>query len=354
MTDNLTGLGGIEEGAAPVDVSEKRLINGRADVNQIVPVVHHFAYDCYRDGNKNHWLPQEVAMQKDYDQWKSRDALTDDERHLILRNLSFFSTAESLISNNLVLSVYRILSSPEARLYLLRQAFEEAVHTDTFVYMCDALNLEDESVFNGYREIPSITAKDAWALQYTQSLEDPDFRPDTQERAQQFLRDLIAFYVIFEGCFLYTGFSMIQALGRRNKMPGVVEMFRYVQRDEAVHVRFGTALVNGLKGENPELWTPEFQSEIRNMFARGYVLESRYIDDALPNGILGLNADASKQYQRFMMDRRLESIGLAPLFGGNTENPYPWLSEAAEMSAERNFFETRVTEYQQGGLDWDD
>lgn len=355
MSDNTTGLGDIDFGADPVQVSEKQLINARADVNALIPLRYEWAYQAYQDGVANNWTPQEVAMQRDYDQWKSRDALTTAERRMVLHNLSFFSTAESLISNNLVLGIYRLVTNPEARLYILRQAFEEAVHSDTFAYMCDSLNLEDQNVFNGYREIPSITRKDAWALQFTRSLEDPNFRTDTPERAQQFLRDLIAFYVIFEGCFLYTGFSMIQGLGRRNKMTGIAEMYKYIQRDETVHVRFGTQLINGIIQENPELWTPGFQEYVQTeMFGTAYQLEAAYIDDVFPSGgIVGLTPESSKQYQRFMMDRRLNSIGLDPLFGGNVENPYPWLSEIAETRAEESFFERRVTEYRQGGLDWD-
>lgn len=352
MTDNTTGLGDINVGADPVQVSEKRLINARSDVNQLIPMRYQWAYQAYRDGSANNWMPQEVSMQRDLDQWKG-DKLTDAERHMVLRSLAFFSTAESLISNNLVLGIFRLVTNPEARLYILRQALEEAVHTDTFAYICDSLGLEDQNVFNGYREIASIEAKDTWAIQFTRSLGNQNFSTETTEGAQHFLKDLIAFYVLFEGCWLYTGFSMIQALGRRNIMPGIAEQFRYIQRDEAVHVRFGTQLVNGIISENPELWTEEFQSEIRDMFWVGYNLEAEYIEDALPHGILGLNAESSMQYQRFMMDRRLESIGLAPLFGGNTENPYPWLAEATELNAEVGFFERNVSEYRTGGLDWD-
>lgn len=342
----------IASGSGPVEVSDKQMINARADVNQLVPIKYQWAYDKYQAGCANTWMPQEVSMQADLDLWKSRDGLTDDERHLVLRNLSFFSTAESLIANNIVLSIYRLITNPECRMYLLRQAFEEGVHSDTFAYICESLGLEDMNVFNGYREIPSITAKDAWALQYTRSLEDPSFTTENDEDAQKFLRDLIAFYVIFEGTWFYPGFAQILSLGRRNKMTGIAEQYQYIMRDESIHVNFGIDAINQIKAENPQLWNDEFQGEVRDMMLRAVELEDEYTDDTLPRGIVGINADQMKQYTRFIADRRLGQLGLSPLFNV-VDSPFPWMSEVTDLQKEKNFFETRVTEYQSGGgLEW--
>jgi ribonucleoside-diphosphate reductase beta chain len=253
-----TGLGSIDREGGRVSVGEKAMINARADVNQLLPLKYHWAWEKYLAGCNNHWMPTEVSMQADIAMWKSKSSdastsLTESERTMLKRNLGFFATAESLVANNIVLAVYRQLTNPECRQYLLRQAFEEAVHTHTFQYICTSLGLDEGELFNMYREIDSITVKDAWALQYTQHLEDPDFRTGTPESDQAFLRDLVAFYVIFEGMWFYTGFAQILSLGRRNKMVGIAEQYQYILRDESIHLNFGIDVINQIKIEDPQL-----------------------------------------------------------------------------------------------------
>ncbi|WP_212754363.1 ribonucleotide-diphosphate reductase subunit beta [Nakamurella aerolata] len=357
-TADTSGLGDIDRSlgtAGRVNVSEKAMINARADVNQLLPLKYEWAWEKYLAGCNNHWMPTEVSMQADIACWRSSDpatGLTDAERMMVKRNLGFFATAESLVANNIVLAVYRQLTNPECRQYLLRQAFEEAVHTHTFQYICTSLNLEPGELFNMYREVPSITDKDAWALQYTNSLEDPGFRTGTQESDQAFLRDLIAFYVIFEGMWFYTGFAQILSLGRRNKMVGIAEQYQYILRDESIHLNFGIDVINQIKIENPHLWTPEFQAEVRDMLAKACELEISYGRDTMPTGMLGLTAEQCAQYMHFITNRRCAQIGLAPLFD-DTDNPFPWMSEAMDLKKEKNFFETRVIEYQTGSqLQW--
>jgi ribonucleoside-diphosphate reductase beta chain len=352
-----TGLGEIAVGASRVEVADKAMINARADVNQLLPLKYRWAWEKYLAGCNNHWMPTEVSMQADIALWRrpsgAKDGLTEDERLMLKRNLGFFATAESLVANNIVLAVYRQLTNPECRQYLLRQAFEEAVHTHTFQYICTSLGLDEGELFNMYREVPSISDKDAWALKYTQHLEDPDFRTGTPESDTAFLRDLIAFYVVFEGMWFYTGFAQILSLGRRNKMVGIAEQYQYILRDESIHLNFGIDCINQIKAENPHLWTADFADEIRQMLREACALEVAYARDTMPRGMLGLTAEHCAQYMHFVTDRRAVQIGLAPLFG-ETENPFPWMSEAMDLKKEKNFFETRVIEYQTGGgLDWD-
>ncbi|MDX8048863.1 ribonucleotide-diphosphate reductase subunit beta [Lentzea sp. BCCO 10_0798] len=328
------------------------MINCRADVNQLLPLKYHWAWEKYLAGCNNAWMPTEVSMQADIGLWKSKDGLTDDERLMIKRNLGFFATSESLVANNIVLAVYRHLANPECRQYLLRQAFEEAVHTHTFQYICESLGLDDGELFNMYREIPSITDKAAWALQFTQHLEDPEFRTGTPETDQAFLKDLVAFYVVFEGMWFYTGFAQILSLGRRNKMVGIAEQYQYILRDESIHLNFGIDAINQIKIENPHLWNDVFQKEVRTMLAEGCELEIAYGRDTMPNGILGLNAELCEQYMRFITNRRCAQLGLEPVWEP-VENPFPWMSEMMDLKKEKNFFETRVIEYQNGGsLEW--
>ncbi len=348
-----TGLGEIERGAERIQVSDKRMINARADVNQLLPLKYHWAWEKYLAGCNNHWMPTEVAMQADIALWKSPQGLTADERLMISRNLGFFATSESLVANNIVLAIYRHLTNPECRQYLLRQAFEEAIHSHTFQYICESLGLDEGELFNMYREIPSITEKAAWALEYTRSFSDPHFQTGTPEHDQSFLRDLIAFYVIFEGMWFYTGFAQILSLGRRNKMIGIAEMYQYILRDESVHLNFGIDVINQIKIENPHLWTPAFQDEVRRMLQEACALEVAYSHDTMPNGFLGLNAAQCEAYMYFIVNRRCEQLGMGPLFA-QTQNPFPWMSEIIDLQKEKNFFETRVVDYQSGGtLSWD-
>jgi ribonucleoside-diphosphate reductase beta chain len=347
-----TGLGAIDTSGGRVSVSEKRMINARADVNQLLPLKYHWAWEKYLAGCNNQWMPTEVSMQADIALWKSPNGLTPAERQMLKRNLGFFATAESLVANNIVLAVYRQLTNPECRQFLLRQAFEEAVHTHTFQYICESLGLDEGELFNMYREVPSITAKDSWALNYTQHLEDPEFRTGTTENDRAFLRDLVAFYVIFEGMWFYTGFAQILSLGRRNKMVGIAEQYQYILRDESIHLNFGIDVINQIKLENPELWSAEFAAEISGMLRTACELEIAYGRETLSTGMLGLSAAQCEQYMHFITNRRCVQIGLEPLFA-ETENPFPWMSEMMDLKKEKNFFETRVIEYQTGGgLEW--
>ncbi len=348
-----TGLGKIDRSGGRVSVDEKSMINCRADVNQLLPLKYHWAWDKYLNGCNNHWMPTEVSMQADIALWKSADGLTDEERHMIKRNLGFFATSESLVANNIVLAIYRHLTNPECRQYLLRQAFEEAVHTHTFQYICESLGLNEGELFNMYREVPSITDKAAWALNYTKNLEDPEFKTGTPEKDRAFLRDLVAFYVVFEGMWFYTGFAQILSLGRRNKMVGIAEQYQYILRDESIHLNFGIDVINQIKHENPHLWTESFQKEIRNMLQEACELELAYSRETMPNGLLGLNSELCTEYMRFITNRRCAQLGL-PLIYPQTDNPFPWMSEVMDLKKEKNFFETRVIEYQNGGaLSWD-
>jgi ribonucleoside-diphosphate reductase beta chain len=325
----------------------KRILNCRqVDVNQLMPLKYHWAWEHYLNGCHNNWLPSEVPMQKDIELWKS-NRLSQDERLVIMRNLGFFSTAESLVGNNIVLAIFKHLTNAEARQYLLRQAFEEAVHTHTFHYIVESLSLDQREVFNMYNEVNSIHEKDLFEMKLTQEIMQEGFSTDTPEKIQTFVKNLIGFYLIMEGIFFYSGFVMILSFQRKNLMTGIGEQFQYILRDETIHLNFGIDLINTIKEENPEIWTPEFKNQINEMVQEAVELEIRYAEDCLPTGILGLNANLFREYVGFIADRRLERIGLKTHY--NTRNPFPWMSEVMDLDKEKNFFETRVTQYQSGG-----
>ena len=353
---NMDASAGVEElemGASRLSVDEKAMINCRADLNQLVPFKYDWAWQKYLDGCANHWMPQEINMTADVATWKSSDGLSEDERRIVMRSLGYFSTADSLVANNLVLGIYRLITNPECRQYLLRQAFEEAIHTHAYQYCIESLGMDEGEIFNMYREVPSVAKKAAWSLSHTHELSDPNFSTGTVEADQQLLRNLIGFYGVTEGIFFYCGFTQILSMGRRNKMTGVAEQFQYILRDESMHLNFGIDVINQIKLENPHLWTEEFKEEVTQMILEGTALEIEYARDTMPRGVLGMNAAMMEEYLHFIANRRLNQLGLSEQFPG-AQNPFPWMSEIMDLRKEKNFFETRVIEYQTGGaLSWD-
>lgn len=347
------GLEELEGSANRVAVDDKRMINCRADLNQLVPFKYDWAWQKYLDGCANHWMPQEVNMTADIGLWKDPNGLTDDERLIVKRNLGFFSTADSLVANNLVLAVYRLITNPECRQYILRQAFEEAIHTHAYQYCIESLSMDEGEIFNMYHEVPSVAKKASWGLKYTQELSDPNFNTGTTENDQALLMNLIAFYCCLEGIFFYCGFTQILSMGRRNKMTGTSEQFQYILRDESMHLNFGIDMINQVKLENPNLWTDEMKEKATQMILQATHLEIEYARDTMPRGVLGMNAAMMEEYLQFIANRRLIQIGLPEQFEG-VQNPFPWMSEIMDLRKEKNFFETRVIEYQTGGaLTWD-
>lgn len=319
------------------------------DPNKILPIDYPWAREYYKAGVNNNWVPEEIPMQDDVSQW---DDLSDAERRLIDWNLGFFSTAESLTANNLVLALYDHITAPECRQYLLRQAFEEAIHTDMFIYCCDTLGYDPDYLYSMYERVPAIAEKDEFVVNLTQAVDDPEFTIDGPDDVQALVRDLVGFYVIMEGVFFYGGFAMMLNLKRQNKMVGIGQQFEYTLRDESLHVGFGVDLINAIVDENPGVWTEEFQVEVVNLVREAVELEDIYVEEACDEDIMGISPEQVKQYVRYIADRRLRQLDLPKQY--DVSNPFPWMSEATDLNKESNFFEKNVSEYMQGGaLDWD-
>jgi ribonucleoside-diphosphate reductase beta chain len=342
----------IARGASRVDVNDRKIINGGgADVVQLWPIKHTFAWEAYNAGNANHWLPTEISMQADIEQWRSQTFLTPDERHAFRMVLGFFTTADSIAANNLVLAFYKHITSPEARLYLLRQAYEEAVHTQAYQYMVESLGLDGTEIYNMYREVDAIYNKEEFILSFNEGIFRDDFKTGTFENDQKFLENMCVFSLILEGIFFYSSFAVIFGFQRQGKLVGSAEQIQYIMRDESQHMNFGIDMINTIKKEQPELWTPAFVERITNLVKKAVDLEYRFAVDVFPKGIFGLNADGFKQYIEHIADRRLARVGIDAVYG--SANPFPWMSEAVDLNKEKNFFETRVTEYKTGGtLSW--
>ena len=215
-------------------------------VNQILPHKHPYAWDLFLKGVANNWSPAEVNMNSDVDQWKN-GALTDDEKLLVKRCLGFFAGTESLVGNNLLLSVARWITDAECGQYIMRQAYEESLHNWTIVTCCESYGLKVSEVYEAHRNIPSIKEKDDFLIDITSDVNRQDFSTKTTEGKREFLRNLITYYIVCEGTFFFSGFAMLLALGRQNKLPGLSDQIRYTLRDESLHIEFGVFLVNTIK-----------------------------------------------------------------------------------------------------------
>jgi len=327
----------------------KEIISDKVSVvNQILPHVNKWAWDLFIDGAANNWMPTEISMAKDIEQWKS-SLLSEDEKLVVKRCLGFFAGSESLVANNLLLSVFKFVTDPECRQYILRQAYEESLHNLTVVYICDSLNLDINEVYEAYNSIPSIKAKDDFLMNITTDINRPDFNINTIEGKREFLRNIITYYVICEGIFFFSGFAMLLSFNRQNKLPGVGEQIQYTLRDESLHIKFGTELIKRIKEDNPKVWTKAFEKETLAHIETAMELELAYAREVLPTGILGLNSDMFIDYVQYIADRRLVNLGLDSPFG-EAKNPFPWMSEIIDLEKCKNFFETRVTEYSVGTL----
>ena len=330
----------------------KLLTKNIAGVNRILPHKHKYAWDLFLKSCANNWMPTEISMQNDIKQWKNNE-ITEDEKLLVKRCLGFFAGSESLVGNNLLLSAFRYVTDAECRQYILRQAFEESLHNLTVVYICDSLDLDIYEVFNAYETIPSIKAKDDFLMQITNDISAQDFDANSIEGKQEILRNFLTYWIVCEGTFFFSGFAMLLALGRQNKLQGISDQIKYTLRDESSHIAFGTYLINTIIEQEPEVWTKEMQNEFVEHMKKAVELEIAYAHDVLPTGILGLNADMFVDYMHYIGNRRLEAIGLDYRFPSD-KNPFPWLGEVVDVQAMGNFFERRVREYQQSGSLEDD
>ncbi len=321
-------------------------------VNQILPHKHKFAWELFLKGVANNWSPSEVNMSVDVDQWKGQD-ISDDEKLLVKRCLGFFAGSESLVANNLLLSVNRFVTDAECRQYILRQAYEESLHNWTVVTCCDSYSLKTKEVYEAYINIPSIKAKDDFLMKITSDINRSDFSTKTLEGKREFLRNLITYYIVCEGTFFFSGFAMLLALGRQNKLPGLSDQIRYTLRDESLHIQFGVYLINTIKKQYPGIWTKKFEEETVEHIKTAVDLEVAYAHDVLPRGVLGLNAEMFIDYMRYIGNRRLESIDVDFRFESD-KNPFPWLNEIVDIRVMTNFFERKVKDYQHGGNLLDD
>ena len=332
-------------------INQRRVINGADDgLMQVSPLKHPWAYEIFLDTIKNNWVPQEVPLQKDVEMWNG-ESLTDTERQVYQRSLAFVSNLDGLQTNNLATNIIRHITSPEIVLVIVRQAFEEALHVQSYAAIIEALSLNPEDVYGLYRKDKILYEKNKQVLNAVSKISSPNFKTGTFETDQLFLEACVG-NIILEGIYFYSAFLIFYNFKKHNKMPGSAEMIQFINRDEDMHVRIFVQITNAIKKEQPELWTEDFQKQLVQNIKDAVQLEYKWGESCLGDGMfLGIRKSDLLSYLQFIGDIRLESIGLPKVW--NSKNPFPWPDEFTQgHMIEVNFFEGTVREYQTGSLEW--
>ena len=332
----------------PVLADDKRVINGLTDINQLAPFKYPWAWEFFLNANKNHWTPLDINMSKDVHDYQHR--LTLEEKHLYENVLSYLTTSDILAMRNIGLAVMEKMTAPELQIYQARQVYEEALHTWTYQHCIESIGLDQGEIYNRYRVVPAINQKIQMANDRLNSVLRPDIDLTDKDELENFVMAYTFFAGIFEGCWFYNGFSPIFALQRRGLMTGTAEQFQYIMRDEVLHCAFGIRTVKQIILENDVKLDP---NAIKLMWQQAEAAESEYAHYILRDPILGYSAEDHLAQFRYIANRRAKQLNHQQPFPG-AENTLSWLDEQANLRKEKNFFETRVTEYQTGGaLHWD-
>ncbi len=335
------------ESLAPVNVDDKRVVGGLTDVNQLAPFKYPWAWEYFLNANKNHWTPLDVNMTQDVHDYHHK--LNPEERHVFENVLAYLTTSDILAMRNIGLAVMEKMTAPELQIYQARQVFEEAMHTWTYQHCIETIGIEQSEIYNRYRVVPQINAKITLANQRLDAAMSSDLDLRNRDDLEKFVMSYLFFAAVFEGCWFYNGFSPIFALQRRGLMKGTSEQLQYIMRDEIMHYGFGIKVVKQILEEEELSLDPK---AIREMWLESEAAERNYAEFLLPEPILGYNAKDHSEQFRFLANRRAKQLKLEEPFPG-AQNALPWLNEQANLRKEKNFFETRVTEYQTGAsLDW--
>ncbi|PIE00289.1 MAG: ribonucleotide reductase [Thiothrix nivea] len=333
---------------APVNPEDKRVINGMGDINQLAPFKYPWAWDFFINANKNHWTPLDINMASDVHDYHHN--LKPEERHVYENVLAYLTTSDILAMRNIGLAVMEKMTAPELQIYQARQVYEESLHTWTYQHCIETLGLDQSEIYNRYRVVPEINQKIQIANRRLNAVMRPDIDLHNPDDLQEFVLSYTFFASIFEGCWFYNGFSPIFALQRRGLMKGTAEQFQYIMRDEVMHCSFGIRVVRQIMQEERVKLDPR---DIREMWDEADAAEAAYSEFLLPKPILGYSQQDHHEQFRFIANRRARQLSMDEPFPG-AKNALPWLDEQSNMRKEKNFFETRVTEYQTGGaLKWD-
>ncbi|MEI7451953.1 MAG: ribonucleotide-diphosphate reductase subunit beta [Candidatus Falkowbacteria bacterium] len=344
-------IGNMNDLSSAEIINQRRIINGADDgLMQVSPLKHPFANEIFQTMLKNNWVPQEVNLQEDIEQWNKPGILTENERRVYKRSLAFVSNLDGIQTGNLTTNIVNRITSPEVVLAIVRQAYEEALHVHSYATMIEALGFEPNEVYGLYKTDKELYSKNQYVLQAVNKISDQSFNTGTFETDQMFLEACIG-NVILEGIYFYSAFLNFYVLRRNNKMPGSAQMIQFINRDEDMHLKLFVEIVNTIKKEQPELWTEEFKARVITNIEGAVEHELAWGLSCIQEGILGLNKDNLTQYLHFVGDLRLQVLGLPKQW--NAENPFTWLDEFTQGNmTESNFFESTVKEYSTGSLEW--
>jgi ribonucleoside-diphosphate reductase beta chain len=336
----------LDRAKAEAALAAKRIVGGRETMTfNLLPLRYGWAYELYRTMKANHWEPEDVPMGRDVEQWRSETALSDIDRWIVRMGIGYFSAAEGIVGDNVIHVVRELVTASELKLVLGRHAHEENIHADSLLYMISSLGIDPHECEAMFADVPSIAAKNAFVTGVSRALR-RDLDMDDLDARRLLARNVFVFGQCMEGTQFYGLFGMILSLYRQGKLPAVGTMFRYTLRDESNHIELFRRLLRELVAETPGLWTADLREELRELMREAVALEQAFIADCLPVEAVGLSREDFSQYIDYIADRRLEGAGLEPLTRG-VENPLPWLAELMDVRREQNFFEGRVTEYQQ-------
>lgn len=309
------------------------------------PMKYPVFYEMYRNAIKNTWTVEEVDLSTDLVDLHSR--MTDAERHLIQRLVAFFATGDSIVANNLVLNLYKHINTPEARLYLSRQLYEEALHVQFYLTLLDTYisDLSDrEQAFAAIHNIPSIQQKAEFCFRWIDSINQLD-KLDDDKSQRQFLLNLICFATCIEGLFFFAAFAYVYFLRSRGLLQGLATGTNWVFRDESAHMQFAFEVINTVRQEKPELFDEELKQSVIQMIDEAIECETIFAKDLLSQGVAGLSVNDMRQYLEFIGDQRLAMLDIAPQYG--TKNPFSFM-DLQDVQELTNFFERRVSAYQIG------
>ncbi|MBN9398431.1 ribonucleotide-diphosphate reductase subunit beta [Candidatus Saccharibacteria bacterium 47-87] len=317
---------------------------GLRDGLQLKPIRYQWAYDLYNQAVANTWFPNEVQLVRDLADFEK---LTDDEKHALKTVISYLNPNELLINKSLAFGIYPYINAAEAHIYLSKQMWEEANHFMTFEYIIETFPFDREEIYAAGFGKKSLAAKAEFQNRNLYPMLEGNVDVTTTEGKKAFVRSLVAYNIVLEGIWFYSGFMVGMSFRQRNLLRNIGSLLDWITRDENLHLTFGINLLLTIMDENPDLQTPEFAEEIRSLILEAVELEKEYNQDMLPKGILGLNADYVNQYVMYMTDRRLEELGFEPEY--NVSNPAKWMAAANDTLELVNFFESTNTSYEVNG-----
>jgi len=305
------------------------------------PVKYQWAMDLYNQAVANTWFPNEIQLGQDLSDWKK---MSEEERHAVTFLMSYFNPNELLVNKALAFGVYPYVNAAECHLYLAKQMWEEANHCMSFEYVLETFPIDRDEAYAAHVETPSMARKEEFETKFITRMTEQTLDITSTEGKKDFVRNLVAYNIILEGIWFYSGFMVALSFRQRNLLRNFASLIDWVVRDESLHLKFGINLILTVLEENEDLQTEEFANEIKQMIIDGVEMEEAYNKDLLPNGILGLNSDYINQYVKYLADRRLEELGFEPHY--KVSNPAKWMAGANDTLQLVNFFEATNTSYE--------